>query len=156
MPRFRNGEKTKFAKSNLSNERFPFSKVLDFLVFLISISATITAVQNIAKNYYWAPWIFMVLLYFSFRIAKHFQYLEFRVGPSYAKDLALLDHLLYGFKVDSLFYQNLKGLVREDKISNSLLRYLEDLADQFQQDPVKLRNRKLQERSSGFSNALLF
>lgn len=139
---------------SLSSNLLSVGKILEFIAVLITISAFITQLGSTAKKLYWLPWLLLAIIYLSFRLAQYFQVLEIRVGSSHDHDLNHLDHRLHGFKVDSRLWEMAKNVRQEDKLPMGFVDLLRELYDQFQVDPIKLKNRKLQKASQKFLDAL--
>jgi hypothetical protein len=133
---------------------FSINKLFDFLFLLTTFSAAIIPVQNFAIKFYWLPWVLAAVVYLACRIAQHFQLLEIRLGKSHFQDLAILDHRLSGFKVDSKLYSMVKAVVREEKLPTGFVEALITLQEQLSLDPIRLKDRRLRKRYCEVSKTL--
>jgi hypothetical protein len=133
---------------------FSLNKLFDFLFLLTTLSAVIIPVQKFAERFYWLPWVLAATFYLACRIAQQFQVLEIRVGKSHFQDLAILDHRLSGFRVDSKLYSMIKAVVREEKLSVGFVESLVTLEEQLSLDPIRLKDRRLRKRFREVSKTL--
>jgi len=140
--------------SSASSSLFSVKNILEFFAVLFTISAFITKLKPAVKEIYWLPWLLIAIFYIFCRLAQHFQVLEIKVGNSHSHDLNHLEHRLYGFKVDSPFWEMAKNVNQYDKLPISFVELLGDLYERYQVDFVELRNRKLQKASQKFIDAL--
>lgn len=148
----KNSSKTNETRAFLSF--FSVSRLSDFLFLVTTLSASIIPVRKFAERFFWLPWVVVAVFYVAFRFAQQLQVLEVRFGKSNSRDIEILDNRIFGFKVDSNFYSGIKGVIREDKLPMIFVEHLRDLQAQFQADPIKLKDRKLQKASEGFCKAL--